>query len=232
MPNKPVIVKAKEGLPGALSNSDLTGLASTLKNASIEDVIRMKKYPVGGFLKEMGDIDASSFDRNLLNTDVMASGNAQAKMRNAKSEQVAPEFQKNQAKTQKEISITRDEMAPGIRFDDMLQTLYKNADRNGVNSGQQFLTSFDSLLNSAKPEDKAFLQKYGGSDGGASPIKIDKFKRAAAEQYQRLLNEKNKISGGQGATNQTPTTTPPTTTPSTSMPNTASVTKLKVTKTA
>lgn len=226
MAKKPAIVQAKENA-SAIPPSGLVGLASKLQNASVEDVIKMKKYSVGGVLKEMGDIDGSSFNRELLNTDIMAGKNVQAKVKNAQMTGLDQAFSQagdKGATGMKEFQMTRDENAPGIRFDEMLQTLYKNADRNGVNSGQQFLTSFDGLLNSAKPEDKAFLQKYGGPDASSAPIKIEKFKRAAAEQYQRLLNEKNKISGGQGATNQTP--------PTTTMPNTASVTKLKVTKTA
>lgn len=195
--SKLAIVEAKKSVgPGdPIVRDAVKKFVAEHRPLSMEETIKSKKYPVGGVLKEMNDIDASSFNKELLNTDIMAGRNVQAKVKNAQMTGLDETFSQAGAKGatgMKEFQMTRDENAPGIRFDEMLQTVYKNAQRAGVKNQQEFLTSFDSLLNSAKPEDKAFLQKYGGPDSGASPIKTDKFKRAAAEQYQRLLNEREK----------------------------------------
>ena len=177
MPIKPTIVAAKTTTMSAPGDP---------RTKTVEQVIQEKKYPTGGVFKELFDIDAGVGNRELLNQNFMNPA-VEAKYRNTKMGAVSPEMADKGVIGSKEISVSRSELPSGIALDDMLQTLYKNADKAGINSRDQFAASFDNLLKSAHPEDQKFLQQYMGQ-GQSGALHYDKFKNAAAEQYQRLLD--------------------------------------------
>jgi len=183
MPIKPTIVAAK--------TTTMSGPGDP-RTKTVEQVIQERKYPTGGVFKELFDIDGSIGNRELLNQN-FNNPSTEAKYRNAKNTAINPLMGEAGATTQKEISVSRSEIPRGIALDDMMQTIYKNADKAGVNSGQQFLTSFDNLLKSTHPEDQKFLQQYMGQ-GQSGVLHYDKFKNAAAEQYQRFLDASRETS--------------------------------------
>lgn len=167
---------------------------------TIEQIISSKSSGGTGTLKELYDIDGSVGNRELLNMDLASSPVYQQKLKDSKSTEVSGDFQDAKGvKSMKEIQLNRNELPIGMRLNSMLNRLYVNADNRNVSSGQAFLTGFDELLKTADKDDREFILKYGGPDKGGQPLKIDKFKKAAAEQYQRLLNEKNNSNSNQGA---------------------------------
>jgi hypothetical protein len=161
---------------------------------TVEQVIQERKYPTGGVFKELFDIDGGIGNRELLNQN-FSNPSTEAKLRNTSMEAVSPQMNKQGIESQKEISVSRSEIPPGIALDDMARTIYINADKAKVSSGNAFRAGFDNLLKSTRPEDQQFFQKYAGA-GGGSPINREKIINAMAEQYQRLIDSKGAPAAG------------------------------------
>ena len=153
---------------------------------TVSQLIQTRSLPVGGMLSDLFKIDASIGNRELLNTN-FSNPSVQAKFNNTRMQAVSPEMTDKGVMGAKEIPVSRDEIPTGVRLDDMLQKIYSRADRDGIKTDENFAAAFDDLLKTADPADQKFIATY--TQPGNKAMDYQKFKKAAATQFQRLIDD-------------------------------------------
>lgn len=153
---------------------------------TVSQLIQTRSLPVGGMLSDLFKIDASIGNRELLNTN-FSNPSVQAKFNNTRMQAVSPEMTDKGVMGAKEIPVSRDEIPTGVRLDDMLQRIYSRADRDGIKTDENFAAAFDDLLKTADPADQKFIATY--TQPGNKAMDYQKFKKAAATQFQRLIDD-------------------------------------------